>query len=166
MNNLEIKDKNLALTLKSTNNNNIENVENKDIEGKASKIVGKNKHFSPANKEWKNSTYAYNKNSIRSISILDKMEGKMIKSYFNLSNRKKIARSKRMRTLIRRSTVKRIFVSRPEIKQSADKVMITVYTFDREKQFYIRKLYFYNKSLNLYNLWLNKTLSSVSVKRI
>jgi hypothetical protein len=80
------------------------------------------------------------------------MAGKMIKSYFNLSNRKKIARSKRMRTLIRRSTVKRIFVSRPEIKQSADKVMITVYTFDREKQFYIRKLYFYNKSLNLYNL--------------
>jgi len=52
MNNLEIKDKNLALTLKSTESNKIENnVENKDIEGKASKIVGKNKHFSPANKE-------------------------------------------------------------------------------------------------------------------
>ena len=80
------------------------------------------------------------------------MAGKMIKSYFNLNNNKKIARSKRMRTLIRRSTVKRLFVSKPEIKQSAEKVNITVYTFDREKQFYMRKLYFYNKSLNLYNL--------------
>lgn len=150
MYNLETNDKNKALTVNST-------------KGKALKIVGDSKHFSPANKEWKNSTYAYNKNSIRSISVLDKMAGKMIKGYFNLGNSKKIARSKRMRTLIRRSTIKRLFVSRPEIKQTADKVMITVYTFDREKQFYIRKLYFYNKSLNLYNLWLNKTLSLVSL---
>ena len=42
--------------------------------------------------------------------------------------------------------------------------MITVYTFDREKQFYIRKLYFYNKSLNLHKLWLNKTLSLINLK--
>jgi hypothetical protein len=140
MYNLETNDKSKALTVNST-------------KGKALKIVGDSKHFSPANKEWKNSTYAYNKNSIKSISVLDKMAGKMIKGYFNLGNSKKIARSKRMRTLIRRSTIKRLFVSKPEIKQTADKVMITVYTFDREKQFYIRKLYFYNKSLNLYNLW-------------
>jgi ribosomal protein S3 len=150
MYNLETNDKSKALTVNST-------------KGKALKIVGDSKHFSPANKEWKNSTYAYNKNSIKSISVLDKMAGKMIKGYFNLGNSKKIARSKRMRTLIRRSTIKRLFVSKPEIKQTADKVMITVYTFDREKQFYIRKLYFYNKSLNLYNLWLNKTLSLVSL---
>jgi len=52
MNNLEIKDKNLALTLNSTKSNNIENnVEDKDIKGKAFKMVGKSKHFSPANKE-------------------------------------------------------------------------------------------------------------------
>ena len=157
MYNLETKNKNQALALNTKGNKAA--LPDKILNSK----VGKNKLFSPANKEWKNSTYAYNKNSIRSISILDKMAGKMIKGYFNLSNRKKIARSKRMRTLIRRSTVKRLFVSRPEIKQSADKVMITVYTFDREKQFYIRKLYFYNKSLNLYNIWLNKTLSSVSL---
>jgi len=52
MNNLETKDKNLALTLKSTKNNKIENnVENKDIKDEELRIVGKNKHFSPANKE-------------------------------------------------------------------------------------------------------------------
>jgi len=51
MNNLETKDKNLALTLKSTENNKIENnVEDKDNKGDTLK-VGKKKHFSPANKE-------------------------------------------------------------------------------------------------------------------
>ena len=164
---LETKNNNQALALSTTKSNTLDNnvggLVVKDSKDIALNKVEDSKHFSPANKEWKNSTYAYNKNSIRSISILDKMAGKMIKSYFNLNNNKKIARSKRMRTLIRRSTVKRLFVSKPEIKQSAEKVNITVYTFDREKQFYIRKLYFYNKSLNLYNLWLNKTLSSVNL---
>ena len=167
MYNLETKNNNQALALSTTKNNSLDNSVGslvvKDSNDKALNIVGDSKHFSPANKEWKNSTYAYNKNSIRSISILDKMAGRLIKSYFNLNNNKKIARSKRMRSLIRRSTVKRLFVSKPEIKQSAEKVNITVYTFDREKQFYMRKLYFYNKSLNLYNVWLNKTLSSVNL---
>ena len=167
MQNLETKNNEQTSVLNLTKTDQIDNkvdgFAGKNFKGKALKIVGENRHFSPANKEWKNSTYAYNKNSIRSLSILDKMAGKMIKGYFNLSNSKKIARSKRMRTLIRRSKTKRLFVSKPEIKQTSDKVMITVYTFDREKQFYVRKLYFYNKSLNLYKLWLNKTLSSVSL---
>jgi len=77
---------------------------------------------------------------LKSLPALDKMANKTIKSYFSLSNNKKLARSKRMRTLIRRSTVKRLFVSRPEIKQTSDKVNITVYTFDREKQFFLRKI--------------------------
>jgi len=76
------------------------------------------------------------------------MADKTIKSYFNLSNNKKLARSKRMRNLIRRSTVKRLFVSRPEIKQTSDKVNLTVYTFNREKQFLLRKMYFYNRNIS------------------
>jgi len=86
---------------------------------------------------------------LKSLPALDKMANKTIKSYFSLSNNKKLARSKRMRTLIRRSTVKRLFVSRPEIKQTSDKVNITVYTFDREKQFFLRKMYFYNRNMHL-----------------
>jgi len=76
------------------------------------------------------------------------MADKTIKSYFNLSNNKKLARSKRMRNLIRRSTVKRLFVSRPEIKQTSDKVNLTVYTFNRDKQFLLRKMYFYNRNIS------------------
>lgn len=126
---------------------------NTQIVGKmAPKIEGETRHYPPANKEWKNSVYAYNKNNVRSLPVQDKMANKIIKSYFNLSNEKKIARSKRMRNLIRRSTTKRLFVSKPEVKQTNNKVMITVYTFDRQKQFFIRKIYFYNRKISYYNL--------------
>jgi len=133
---------------------------------KLPKIVGDTRHYSPANKEWRNSIYAYNKNTLKSLPALDKMANKTIKSYFSLTNNKKLARSKRMRNLIRRSTVKRLFVSRPEIKQTSDKVNITVYTFNREKQFLLRKMYFYNRNMRLdrdiylYKLWLEKNLSA------
>ena len=128
------------------------------------KIMGDIRHYPPANKEWKNSIYAYNKNSLRSLPALDKMATKTIKSYFSLTNNKKLARSERMRNLIRRRTVKRLFVSKPEIKQTSDKVNITVYTFNREKQFFLRKIYFYDRNMNinkniyLYKLWLKKNL--------
>ena len=105
-------------------------------------LVGDTKHYPPANKEWTNSVYTYNKNSLKSLSVKDTMTKKLVKSYFNLTVDKTIARSKRMRSLIRKSTVKKLFVSSPEIKQTNDKVIITVYTFDRERQFLLRKLYF------------------------
>ena len=128
------------------------------------KIVGDIRHYPAANKEWKNSIYAYNQNSIRSLPALDRMASKTIKSYFSLTNNKKLARSERMRNLIRRRTVKRLFVSKPEIKQTSDKVNITVYTFNREKQFFLRKMYFYDrnmkiqKNIYLYKLWLKKNM--------
>lgn len=105
-------------------------------------LVGDTKHSPPANKEWTNSVYTYNKNSLKSLSVKDTMTKKLVKCYFNLTVDKTIARSKRMRSLIRKSTAKKLFVSSPEIKQTNDKVIITVYTFDRERQFLLRKLYF------------------------
>lgn len=108
----------------------------------AAKLIGDTKHYPPANKEWRNSVYAYNKNSLRSLAAKDSIAKRLIKGYFSLSMEKTIARSKRMRSLIRKSTAKKLFISSPEIKQTNDKVIITVYTFDREKQFLLRKLYF------------------------
>ena len=54
-----------------------------------------------------------------------------------------------MRNLIRRTTSKRVFVSKPEIKQTSNKVNITVYILNREGQFLLRKLYFYKKNMNI-----------------
>ena len=128
------------------------------------KIVGDKRHYPPANKEWKNSIYAYNKNSLTSLAALDRVTNKTIKSYFNLTDNTKLARSYRMRNLIRRTTSKRVFVSKPEIKQTSNKVNITVYILNREGQFLLRKLYFYKKNMNinrdvyLHKLWLKKNL--------
>ena len=47
------------------------------------KLVGETKHYPPANKEWTNSVYTYNKASLRSLSVKDNMAKKLIKSYFN-----------------------------------------------------------------------------------
>lgn len=128
------------------------------------KIVGDIKHYPPANKEWKNSVYAYNKDSLRSLAALDKIASRTIKSYFNLTNNRKLARSYRMRNLIRRTTSKRVYTSKPEIKQTGNKVNITVYILNREGQFLLRKLYFYKKNMNinrdiyLHKIWLKKNL--------
>lgn len=121
---------------------------------KKDKIVGKIKHYPAFNKEWKDGVYTYNKTYLKNVSFKYKLTNDLIKSYFSLNDKNSIARSKRMRGLIRRSSSKRIFIGKPEIKQTNDKTVITLYIFDRDKQSVIRNLYFYNRKSYLYNLWL------------
>jgi len=137
------------------------------IEKKDEKIRGETRHYSPANKEWSNSIYAYNKNSIKTLPIKDKLASNLIKSYFNfVPKTKSKARSRRMRNLIRRNSTKKIFVSRAEVKQTNDKVVITVYTVDREKESFIRKTYFFNESYKTKkNLYLRTKKKSKFLKK-
>lgn len=106
------------------------------------------RHFAPANKEWGNSVYTFNKNNQLNISVKDKIAGNLIKSYFNLVPTPNVSKSKRMRDWLRRSSTKQLFISKPEIKQNNDKAVITIYTFDREKLFYLKKMFILNKWLN------------------
>lgn len=50
--------------------------------------AGKFKHYPPANKEWFNSIYTYNKNLIKLLPSIDKTLSGFIKSYFNAYSRK------------------------------------------------------------------------------
>jgi len=61
--------------------------------------IGQTRHYPPANQEWFNSIYAYNKNTVKSLPIADKLTTKLIKSYFNLYSRKleKKLKSRRIR---------------------------------------------------------------------
>lgn len=113
------------------------------------------RHYAPANKEWKNSVYTYNKGNLLNIAAKDQKVASVIKSYFNLVPKPiKITKSKRMRDLLRRSSTRQLFVSKPEIKQNNDKAIITVYTHDREKVSYLKKLFFLNR-------WLNSKFSNL-----
>lgn len=110
------------------------------------------KHFPAAINEWKISSYNFNKSNQRNIASRNNMTDRLIKSYFYLSNLKARPRSRRMRSLYRKYTTKKIFVSRPTIKQTNDKVIVTLFTYNREKLFLLKKLYYYDRRLTYLDL--------------
>lgn len=118
------------------------------------KILGKTRHHIFTNKEWKDSTYNYNKTNLRELPSKYKLTDKLIRYHFNIDDLRHTARSRRMRSLIIRSSSKRIFIAKPEIKQTSDKTIITIYAFDRQKQSLIRNLYFFNRNRYIRNSWL------------
>lgn len=105
-------------------------------------FVSKPKHYPPANKEWFNSIYCYNKNTTKLLPTVDHVILKLIKSYFNLYSRKleKKIKSRRLRIRVRRLSTNRILVSRPEVKHTNDKVIITIYVYNRQKKYYLNKI--------------------------
>lgn len=132
------------IKLNNNNKKEIISLDNKVL--KKSKNSGENLgliiHYPPANKEWFNSIYAYNKNTLKSLPVTDKVVIKLIKSYFNFYNlnfESKI-KSKRMRTRTKRLSTNRIFVSRGEFKHTNNKVTITLYIYNRQKKYFFNKI--------------------------
>lgn len=115
--------------------------------------VHKVKHYPSGIKEWPNNLFLYNKNELKNVSIKNKLASRIIKSYFNLSNDIKIARSKRMRALLKRLSSKRLFISKVEIKGNNDKYSLNIYVYNRIKQYLLRKIYMFNRNKFLYNTW-------------
>ena len=115
-----------------------------EMSAKKSNELGKTRHYPPSNQAWCNSIYAYNKNLIKSLPVTDNLVNKILKSYFNLSlfHEKIKNKSRRLRIRFRRSTVNRIFVSKAEMKHTNNKVIITVYTYNRNLK------YLYNRIIN------------------
>ena len=111
--------------------------------------TGQTRHYPPANKEWFNSIYAFNKNTTKLLPVADKVILKLIKSYFNLYNRilEKKIKFRRLRMRVRRLSTNRIFVSKAELKHTNDKVVITLYVYNRQEKYYLNKI----KKLTLRN---------------
>ena len=107
-------------------------------------FVREPKHFPPANKEWVNSIYVYN-NTTKDFSALDNNLNKLIRGYFNLYNHKlrvKVRKHKSKRFEIRKAKrlMNRILFSKPELKHSNDKVIITIYIYNSNKKYLINKI--------------------------
>ena len=84
------------------------------------------RHFPASVKEWNNSVYAYNSKRTILFSAIDKIVIKLIKSYFNayfLSSRPKIRKL---------SVLKRMNISKLELKHTHSKVVIVVYVYCAE----------------------------------
>ena len=98
-------------------------------------ITIRNKEFVPAVRDWKNSIYVYNKNTLSLVPVASNYIMKLIKGYFNLSNlklEKKLRRERIRRRSVKLSTNK-IFLSDGEFKHTNDKVNITLYVYNKQK---------------------------------
>ena len=107
--------------------------------------VAQTRHYPPANKEWFNSIYAYNKNTIKLLPVAEKITLKLLQSYFNLYstnlNRKaRLPLERRKKRFLSLST-NRILISRPELKHTSKKVVINVYLYNQQKLYYLRKFW-------------------------
>ena len=125
---------------------------------KIERKVRDTRHFAPANKEWNNSVYTFNKSYLYDMGAKHEITNNSIRVHFSQTLLpERITKSKRMRDLLRRKSTRKLFVSRPEIKQTNDKAIVTVYLYDREKKEYLRKLF-------LLRRWLNKIQRDAQLK--
>jgi hypothetical protein len=68
------------------------------------------------------------------------MVNKLIKSYFNLTPLFNHEKSSRVQVRFKRLSLNRILVSRAEMKHTNNKVIITVYLYNKNKKFFLYKL--------------------------
>jgi Mitochondrial ribosomal protein (VAR1) len=97
----------------------------------------------------------FNKNAINLIPQVTALTIKLIKSYFNLYNYKleRKIRSSRLLRRLKRLSSNKIYISNGEFKHTANKVVITLYMFNRQKFNYDKKI---RKSF--YGSWLNQDI--------
>lgn len=103
--------------------------------------IGTLKHYPPAIKEWYNSIYSfYPNNYLKLLPSIDKSVYNILKGYFNLDplliNNKKHFIPRRLKKF---SMIK-LFLGKPEIKHSNNKVIITVYIYNRKKIYFLNKI--------------------------
>ncbi len=111
---------------------------NSPIKKDNNKLVPIVKHFPASTLEWTNSVYAYNTKKSILFPIIDKIVIKLIKSYFNAyfsSSRPALSARPAAgdRTKIRKlSVLKRMNISKLELKHTNSKVVIVVYVYCAE----------------------------------
>nr|UPX01853.1 ribosomal protein S3 [Fusarium gerlachii] len=111
--------------------------------------IGITKYLPSFSKEWNNTIYSYNKNTLKNIPVNDLNINKIIKGYFNLYFKDhKYTGSKFILLKRRRNLLRRIHVSNAEIKHTNNKAIITLYTLNREKNVLKKKYLKINKKIS------------------
>lgn len=119
--------------------------------------TGMTRHYTPASQEWFNSVYSYNQNYVQTLPVADTTLMKLLKGYFNLQIKPKLLKMKRIATRYKRSSTKRIFVGRGDLKHTSSKVIITFFVHNAEKFFLSQarnrmysSLYYPKKALTIF----------------
>nr|YP_010480573.1 ribosomal protein S5 [Aspergillus coremiiformis]UVN15336.1 ribosomal protein S5 [Aspergillus coremiiformis] len=105
-------------------------------------VTIRNKDLVPAVRDWKNSIYVYNKNSLSLIPVASRLVMKLIKGYFNSYNLyiESKLRKEKLRRRLRKLSTNKIFISDGEFKHTSDNVNITLYVYNRQNLNYLLKL--------------------------
>jgi hypothetical protein len=100
-------------------------------------------YYPSSSKEWFSSVYSYNKSYIKSLVIYDVILNKLFGTYCNMLQNKIKVLFKRRRDNKSRYSANKIYVSRAELKHTNTKLLIILYTYNKQKlsiERYIRKL--------------------------
>ena len=117
--------------------NYIDNLDNyKHNQSKQGQII----YSSPSTEEWSNSIYTYDKSYIKLLVNIDKIIDNLIKSYFNMIEEKIKIYFKNKRVRKDRFLSNRIYVSKAKTKHTNDKVIITLYIYNKQKYIIQRKI--------------------------
>lgn len=127
-------------------------------------LTTKFKHFPSSVREWNNSIYVFNKNTLNLIPSTTISAMKIIKGFFSVYNKdlEKKMRSKRLLLRLRRLSSNRIYLSRGEFKHINNNVSINIYMFNRQKHNYLSKL----KNIYLKKILGNKKVSTNLIKTL
>ena len=109
---------------------------------KDDKMFPWNIHYPPNTQEWSDSVYTYNKSYIKHIAGSGNTLNNIIASFFNMTfvHTKDII-SARKRIEYKRKLINRIFVSKALVKHTNNKVVVTLFTYNRERLFLTEKIH-------------------------
>ena len=129
--------------------------------------MNKFKHFPSSTREWNNSVYYFNKNAIYNIPIACNIAFKLIKSYFDLYNDKleRKIRKRRIKFRLKRLSLNKIILGNAEFKHTINKLIVTIYVFNRQKLNYsltLKKRYF--RVFKFFIKKLNNKFNKISQK--
>src|SRR6201999_2299063 len=112
----------------------------------------------------------YNNNTLSLISNMSRLAINFIRNYFYLYNKKIESKIRRKKIYNRRRklSINRIFLSKGEFKHTNNKVIITLYIYNKQKNNYLLKLKkrYINKFLiNILSFKKNNTIKSLSSRK-
>lgn len=99
-----------------------------------------NKHSSTSTVEWANSVYTYNKNYIKNLPIAGSVLNNLLTGYFNITRLINGKKSNSKAIIEKKNTLDKTLVSKSEVKITNDKVNLTVYIYNRNKETLLRRL--------------------------
>lgn len=100
------------------------------------------KHFPASTRYWDSSIFMYNDKTLSLISNINRLAIKFIRNYFFLYNKniEQKIRRKKLYNRRRKLSINRIFLSKGEFKHTNNKVVITLYIYNKQKNNYLLKL--------------------------